>query len=75
MSFTQMGYPSAMATEGNPLAGDYDPYVHGANDTMNVDDEYGFFSLDVSLVLNLVCSVVDISSTWHDFLSWPLHLP
>jgi len=46
MSFTQMGYPSAMATEGNPLAGDFDPYVHGQNDTMNVDDEYGFFSLD-----------------------------
>ncbi|MCJ1412770.1 hypothetical protein MMC19_006868 [Ptychographa xylographoides] len=46
MSFTLMGYPSAMATEGNPLAGDFDPYVHGVNDTMNVDDKKGFFSLD-----------------------------
>ena len=75
MSFTQMGYPSAMATEGNPLAGDFDPYVHGVYDTMNVDDKYGIFSLDVSLAVNLVWSVVDISSTWHDSLSWPLHLP
>ena len=75
MSFTLMGYPSAMATEGNPLAGDFDPYVHGVNDTMNVDDKKGFFSLDVSLVLDIFWSVVDTSSIWHDFLSWPLHLP
>lgn len=52
MSFTQNKYPAAFATEGDPLAGgfpgDMDPYVHGINDTMDVDDENGYFSLDVS---------------------------
>jgi leucyl aminopeptidase len=48
MSFILMGYPSAFASEGNPMAGHFDPYVHGVNDTMDVDDEHGFFSLDVS---------------------------
>jgi len=46
MSFTQLGYPSAFATEGNPLVGDFDPYIHGVNDTMDIDDEHGVFSLD-----------------------------
>ncbi|KAI1279001.1 peptidase family M28 [Xylaria sp. FL0933] len=51
MSFTQNGFPSAFASEGNPLAngrfpGDYDPYVHTVNDTMDVDDDLGYFSLD-----------------------------
>lgn len=54
MSFTQLNYPAAFASEGNPLSngkfpGDYDPYVHGVNDTMDIDDDTGFFSLDVSL--------------------------
>ena len=53
MSYTKAGYPSAFASEGNPLKGgfpgDMDPYVHSANDTMDVDDETGYFSLDVSL--------------------------
>lgn len=54
MSFTLVNYPAAFASEGNPKAhggfpGDYNPYVHGVNDTMDVDDETGFFSLDVSL--------------------------
>jgi bacterial leucyl aminopeptidase len=54
MSFTKLGYPSTFASEGNPSAsgdnfmGEYDPYVHGVNDTMDVDDETGRFSLDVS---------------------------
>lgn len=53
MSFTQNGFPSAFASEGNPLVGgrfpgDYDPYVHSARDTMDVDDEHGYFSFDVS---------------------------
>lgn len=53
MSYTKLGYPAAFASEGNPLSGgkfpgDYDPYVHGVNDTMDVDDESGVFSLDVS---------------------------
>ncbi|KAI8631588.1 peptidase family M28 [Xylariaceae sp. FL1651] len=51
MSFTQNGFPSAFASEGNPLArgrfpGDYDPYVHTAKDTMDVDDDLGYFSVD-----------------------------
>lgn len=48
MSFTKLGYPAAFASEGNPLGGEYDPYVHGMKDTMDVDDETGVFSLDVS---------------------------
>lgn len=52
MSFTKLGYPSAFASEGNPLAngkfpGEFDPYVHGINDTMDVDDETGVFSIEV----------------------------
>ncbi|KAI1814979.1 peptidase family M28 [Poronia punctata] len=51
MSFTQNGFPSAFASEGNPLStggfpGDFDPYVHTVKDTMDVDDEYGYFSFD-----------------------------
>ncbi|KAI0975639.1 peptidase family M28 [Xylaria arbuscula] len=51
MSFTQNGFPSAFASEGNPLSsghfpGDYDPYVHTAKDTLDVDDERGYFSFD-----------------------------
>ncbi|KID84799.1 peptidase [Metarhizium guizhouense ARSEF 977] len=50
MSFTQLGYPSAFASEGNPSAGafpgEFDPYVHTAKDTMDVDDDMGVFSLD-----------------------------
>lgn len=78
MSFTRLGYPSAFASEGNPSAGafpgEFDPYVHTAKDTMDVDDDTGIFSLEVS-----VCEVVDAvlmltgHSTWRDFQSWPLH--
>lgn len=55
MSYTRVGYPATFASEGNPLTGggfpgDFDPYVHGVNDTMDVDDETGYFSLDVSLI-------------------------
>ncbi|KAK3381062.1 hypothetical protein B0H63DRAFT_474830 [Podospora didyma] len=50
MSFTQLNYPSAFATEGDPMhngfPGDMDPYVHGVNDTMFIDDETGYFSID-----------------------------
>ncbi len=60
MSYTHLNYPAAFATEGNPLAhggfpGDFDPYVHGVNDTMDVDDEHGFFSLDVGFA-PLLCA-------------------
>lgn len=51
MSFTKMGFPSAFASEGNPVAGgfpgEFDPYVHGVNDKMDIDDETGFFSFEV----------------------------
>lgn len=50
MSFTKLGYPAAFASEGNPIAGEFDPYVHGINDTMDINDEAGVFSLDVSIV-------------------------
>ncbi len=52
MSFTNFGFPAAFASEGDPTSGgfpgDFDPYIHGVNDTMDIDDERGFFSLDVS---------------------------
>lgn len=48
MSFTQNGFPSAFASEGDPLNRGFDPYVHSMKDTMDVDDEYGYFSFDVS---------------------------
>lgn len=52
MSYTKMGFPATFASEGNPVAGGFpgesDPYVHTAKDTMDVDDETGHFSLDVS---------------------------
>lgn len=51
-----MGFPAALASEGNPVAGggfpgEFDPYVHTVKDTMDVDDETGYFSLDVSPLL------------------------
>jgi leucyl aminopeptidase len=59
MSYTKLNYPAAMASEGNPFAqgkfpGDFDPYIHGVNDTMDVDDDTGFFSLGVGF-LSYVC--------------------
>jgi leucyl aminopeptidase len=51
MSYTKLNYPAAFATEGDPthggFPGDMDPYVHGVNDTMDVDDDSGYFSIDV----------------------------
>ncbi|EGX88962.1 peptidase [Cordyceps militaris CM01] len=46
MSFTNAGFPAAFASEGDPISGEFDPYVHGVRDTMDVDDETGKFSLD-----------------------------
>lgn len=52
MSWTKAGYPSAFAAEGDPhAAGDvdyFDPYIHTVGDRMDVDDETGVFSLEVS---------------------------
>lgn len=54
MAFTKQGFPSAFATEGDPTAGgfpgDFDKYIHTVKDTMDVDDETGHFSLDVSCI-------------------------
>lgn len=64
MSYTRLNYPAAFAAEGNPLAGgfpgDFDPYVHGVKDTMDVDDETGYFSLDVSLECIFLESSADV---------------
>ncbi|KAM0812139.1 putative Peptide hydrolase [Seiridium cardinale] len=50
MSYTKLNYPATFASEGNPLAGgfpgDMDPYVHTTKDTMDVDDELGYFSIE-----------------------------
>lgn len=53
MSFTMYDYPSAFASEGNPKAhggfpGDYNPHIHTIADTMDIDDEEGTFSINVS---------------------------
>lgn len=59
MSYTKLNYPAAFASEGNPLnggfPGDFDPYVHTAKDTMDIDDEYGYFSIDVSCSWPMLC--------------------
>ncbi|KAJ5085262.1 Zn-dependent exopeptidase [Penicillium argentinense] len=50
-SYTRLNYPATLASEGNPLAdgglpGELDPYVHGVNDTMWVDDKTRYSSTD-----------------------------
>lgn len=59
MAWTRLGFPAAFASEGDPLAGgkfpgDYNPWMHTVKDRMDVDDEYGVFSIDVSLPSLLV---------------------
>lgn len=81
MSFTRNGYPSAFATEGDPLRGgfpgDFDPYVHTDRDRMDVDDETGVFSIDVSgthLISRGKGWAADWSySIWLGSRSWRLH--
>lgn len=56
IAFTRYGFPSTMGAEGNPATGgpalgEFCPYIHSANDTMNLDDEFGYFSVEVSLVI------------------------
>lgn len=53
MPFARLGYPTAVASEGNPAVkgkplGDLNPHLHTVNDTMNVDDENGKYSIEVS---------------------------
>jgi leucyl aminopeptidase len=81
MSFTQLGYPSAFASEGDPsahggLPGDFDPYVHSVKDTMDVDDETGKFSLEVRRPPKLCCAtVIDLfDSIWLVSPSSPLRM-
>lgn len=69
MSYTQLNYPATFASEGNPNAGDgfpgeYDPYVHGINDTMWVNDETGYFSVDVSSLPSPLASSAFCLSRW-----------
>ena len=76
MSYTNLNFPAAFATEGNPLAGgkfpgEFDPYVHGMRDTMDVDDEAGYFSIDVRLPPTLPSTSAKMrNSTWLDLPSW-----
>jgi hypothetical protein len=76
MSYTQLGYPAAFASEGDPLhggfPGDFDPYVHGVNDTMDVDDEHGYFSLDVSFTSVWIWAITNFNSTWPGSQNWRL---
>ncbi len=81
MSYTKLNYPAAFASEGNPMAGgfpgEFDPYVHSVKDTMDVDDDTGYFSVDVSLTncKRLSTRMLTPHSTWRDSPSWQLLLP
>lgn len=53
MPFARLGYPTAVASEGNPAVrgkvfGDLNPYLHTVNDTMNIDNDKGKYSIEVS---------------------------
>ena len=52
MSWTRAGYPAAFAAEGDPahgvFPGDFERYVHTVDDRMDIDDETGVFSIEVS---------------------------
>jgi hypothetical protein len=71
MSYTKLNYPAAFASEGNPLnggfPGDFDPYVHGVNDTMDIDDDTGF-------PVYWLWVVIKVGSTWRDSQNWQLPL-
>jgi hypothetical protein len=61
-----------MAQGGFP--GDFDPYIHGVNDTMDIDDATGVFSIDVSLIKSPSEPSLIHNSTWQDSRSWQLLL-
>jgi len=52
MSWTRAGYPAAFAAEGDPAVGkfpgNFEHYAHTVRDRMDIDDETGVFSLEVS---------------------------
>lgn len=76
-----MGAEGNPATDG-PAFGEFCPYIHTANDTMTLDDEFGYFSVDVSLVFrwkraeSLLVANKRMCSTWPDLRNWhwPLQL-
>ena len=81
MAFTKLGYPTAIGTEGNPMRGgsfpgDTNPYIHGVKDTMDVDDDAGFFSIEVGRrsALGRGSAANRGGSMWRDSRSWPLPL-
>jgi hypothetical protein len=79
MSFTRLNYPAAFASEGNPLAhgafpGDFNPYIHGINDTMDINDAAGVFSIDVGFIPYLFKPLLTYGSIWRDSQSWQLPL-
>ena len=62
MAWTYYNFPAAFAAEGDPKAqggfpGDTNPYIHTANDSMQVDDETGYFSIDVSFASSSICII------------------
>lgn len=82
MPFARLGYPTAVASEGNPavpgkLMGDLNPHLHTVNDTMHVDDKSGKYSIEVSKAsLDLSCRQQRLTyrSTWRAFPSLQLRL-
>ena len=52
MSWTRAGYPAAFAAEGDPSVGEFpgnfEHYIHTVGDRMDIDDESGVFSIEVS---------------------------
>lgn len=47
MSFSRAGFPAAFATEADPMAGLFDPFVHTVADRMDLST--GEFSFEVGL--------------------------
>ena len=79
MSFTRLNYPAAFASEGNPFRngkfpGEYNPYIHSVNDTMDIDDDAGVFSLDVGFMRYITDWLLTSGSTWRDSRSLQLPL-
>ena len=48
MSFQHAGFPAAFATEADPMAGLFDPYVHTVADRMDLST--GEFSFEASIM-------------------------
>ena len=48
IAWTRYGYPSAFATGSDPNGG-ISPHIHTEKDTLDLDDEAGYFSIEVSI--------------------------